>query len=190
MQVERTESITRRRRPFLADVKGQQRQMNRKRVVISLLTLSLAALPLLGCSGDDSASPAAEAVEQTSTEAEQGFSPRSGDGVDVVYFETERPCECMAEVGDAVEYAVQTHFQDELQSGALRFFMVVSDDPANEELVNTFNSQTFDLFVVQYEGGESATTAVYEIWNLMGDDEAIVLFTKSLIEQSLAEQNA
>ena len=164
--------------------------MNRKRAVVSLLTLSLAALPLAGCSGDESTSPAAEAVEQANTEAEQGYSPRSGDGVDVVYFETERPCECMAEVGDAVEYAVQTHFQDELQSGVLRFFMVVSDDPANEELVNTFNSQAFDLFVVQYEDGRSAATPVHDIWGLMDDNEAIVLFAKSLIEQSLAEQDA
>ena len=109
--------------------------------------------------------------------------------MDVVYFETEKPCECMAEVGDSVERAVQTYFKNELQRGALRFFVVVSDDPANKELVSTFNSQTFDLFVVQYEDGRSTATPVHDIWGLMGDNEAIVLFTKSLIEQSLAEHN-
>ncbi len=190
MQIERTESIVRRRHADRVDVKGQQRYMNRKRVVVSLLALSLAAAPLVGCSGDDSTSPAAEAGEQSNAQTGQEYSPRSGDGVDVVYFETERPCECMAEVGDSVERAVQTHFQDELQSGALRFFMVVSDDPANEEIVSMFNSQAFDLFVVQYEDGKGTATPVYEIWTLMGDDEAIVLFTKSLIEKSLAEQNS
>ncbi len=163
--------------------------MNRKRAVVSFLALSLAAAPLGGCSGDDPASPAAEASEQANTQAEQGYSPRSGDGVDVVYFETENPCECMAEVGDSVENAVQAHFQDELESGELRFFMIVSDDPANKELVNTFNRQTFDLFLVQYEDGRSTVTPVFDIWGLMGDNEAIVLFTKSLIEQSLAELN-
>ena len=179
----------RRRYSDRVDVKGKQRQMNRKRAVVSFLALSLAAAPLVGCSGDDPTSPAAEAGGQASAQTEQEYSPRSVDGVDVVYFETEMPCECMAEVGDSVERAVQTQFKNELQSGELRFFMVVSDDPASQELVNSFDSQPFDLFVVEYEDGRSTATPVYDIWNLMGDNDAIVLFTKSLIEQSLAEQN-
>lgn len=160
------------------------------KVVAAALMLSVVALT--GC-GDKGATPSpADASEQpTEQPAEQGydtFQPRQDDGVDVVYFEEGGACDCMAEVGDAVEHSVRSNFAAELQSGELRFFIVASDDPANRETVETFDAQLFDMFIIEYSGGEGTATPVYEIWNLMGDDEAIESFVKAEIEAALAEQ--
>ena len=94
----------------------------------------------------------------------------------------------MAEVGDAVELAIETHFASEIRSGELRFFVIVSDDAANSELVETFNSQPFDLFIVEFEDGRGTANPVYEIWNLMGDNDAIVEFVRAIVQQSLDGQ--
>jgi len=126
-------------------------------------------------SGDDR-----EAAEATAT-ATQVISH-----VDLVYFHAANPCGCMAEVEDVIESALQTHFPDEMDRKTLRFFSVVSDDPTNDNLVRMYGSQQFDLFLVTYEGGKARSTQVYEIWALLGDNEAIALAVKSRVADSLA----
>ncbi|TFH34344.1 MAG: hypothetical protein E4G93_05485 [Dehalococcoidia bacterium] len=106
--------------------------------------------------------------------SEERYALRTGSGVDVVYFETSAPCSCMAEVGDAIEYAVLTYFQEELQSGELRYFVMVSNAPDNMDYVAAFNSQPFDLFIVDYVDGKGTAVPSAEIWTLQGDDAAVV----------------
>ena len=148
--------------------------------------LLLATLPVLGagCSGD----PAVPAPAPEETGAVESYALRSDDGVDVVYFEPASPCECMAEVGVAVEQAVRAGFSDELSTGELRFYHVVSDDPANRPTVEMFNAQPFDLFIVESEDGRSTSTPVYEIWNMMGDNDAIAACVTTQVSASLAGQ--
>ena len=107
--------------------------------------------------------------------------------VDLVYFHTGNACGCLAEVGDVIETAVRTHFPEEMEQKTVRFFSVISDDPANQHLVRMYESQAFDLFLVTYEGGEAQATQVYEIWSLLGDNEAIALTVKSRVADSLAQ---
>ena len=151
-----------------------------------LAALMLAVAVLTGCGND--APPQADASEQQEEPVNGSFQPREADGVDVVYFEESDPCDCMAEVGDAVEHSIQSNFAQELESGELRFFLIVSDDPANGQTLQMFDAQTFDLFIIEYVDGEGTATPVYEIWNLMGDDEAIESLVKAQVEAALAEQ--
>ena len=116
------------------------------------------------------------------------YVPGSSDSVDVVYFETSNPCSCMAEVGDAVEYAILTNFQAELQSGELRFFLLVSNAPDNMDLVKQLKSQPFDLFVIAPADAPGTVEPVYELWSLTGNREAIVEFMRELISATLQEQ--
>jgi len=158
------------------------------RIVTFVISAALLIGLPAGCSGGNPSPPPADASQQSGVRSAEPYELRTGDGVDVVYFETAEPCDCMAEVGDAVELAVQTYFEDALQSGALRFFVVVSDDPANKELVKMFNSQPFDMFVVDFDDGKGLATPVYDIWNLMGDNDAIVEFVRARVQQSLDGQ--
>ena len=91
----------------------------------------------------------------------------------------------MAEVGDAIALSVDNNFATELQNGKLRFFTVVSDDPQNESLLKMFEAQPFDLFIVTQQGGSSIAEPVYEIWNLMGDNEAISEYVRATVQASL-----
>jgi len=153
-------------------------------VTIAVLLVGLSA----GCSGDNPTPPPASASQNGGIRATGPYELRTGDGVDVVYFETAEPCDCMAEVGDTVEQAIQTYFEDEVRSGELRFFLIVSDDKANAELVQLFNSQPFDMFVVEFNDGKGMATPVYEVWNLMGDNEAIAEFVRAVVQKSLDGQ--
>jgi len=139
-------------------------------------------------SAEQESTPPTSTAESITGPAAEPYEPRTGDGVDVVYFETSAPCSCMAKVGDAIEYAVLTHFQDELQSGELRYFLMVSNAPANIDLVKTFNSQPFDLFIVESIDGQETMEPVYDIWNLTGDDAAMVDFVHTLVLSSLEGQ--
>lgn len=149
---------------------------------------TLLAVLSAGCSGDSPTPPPADASQPSGVRSTQPYELRTGDGVDVVYFETAEPCDCMAEVGDAVELAIQTYFEDEVRSGKLRFFVVISDDSSNSGLVKTFNSQPFDMFMVEFDNGKGLATPVYEIWNLMGDNDAIIELVRTLVQKSLDGQ--
>ncbi|MCK9356655.1 MAG: hypothetical protein M0R22_05875 [Dehalococcoidia bacterium] len=159
-----------------------------KRIVTFVISAVLLVGLSAGCSGDSPTPPPAGASQQSGVRSTQPYELRTGDGVDIVYFETAEPCDCMAEVGDAVERSIETYFQEEIRSGVLRFFVVVSDDSANSGLVKTFNSQPFDMFVVEFDDGKGLATPVYEIWNLMGDNDAIIELVRALVQKSLDGQ--
>lgn len=160
--------------------------MKRTKAVISVPVLSLFLLmSLAGCSGG-ATPPPAQASGQTAA-AQGAYQLRSDTGVDVLYFEESKACDCMAEVGVAVKNAVNTHFAQELQSGELRFFVIYSDDWSNREIFEMFKNQPFDLFIVEVENGRGLATPLYELWGVMGDAEAIDLYVRQQIEQSLAD---
>lgn len=144
-------------------------------------------IPLASPAEQESATPVDPANLITGPSAEQ-YAPRTENGVDVIYFETSNPCSCMAAVGDAIDRAILTYFQDELRSGELRYFLLVSNAPANMDLIKTFNSQPFDLFVAEYQDGQETVEPIYDIWRLTGDKEAIVDFVRTRILSSLEDQ--
>lgn len=144
--------------------------------------------PPAGASEEESMS-ATSSADVVTGPTTQPYEPRTEDGIDVIYFETSNPCSCMAAVGDAVEQAVLTHFQRELQSGELRFYFLVSNAPANMDVVKEFDSQSFDLFIVEYQDGQGAVEPLYDLWSLTGDDEAIIDFVRTSVADSLGRQN-
>ena len=155
----------------------------RKSRVLLLCTIGLLALLVAGCAGDAPSAQTAQANDQPEIGT---YTPRSSDGVDVVYFEIAEPCECMTEVGDVIEETVRSTFVNELNSGRLRLTIVVSDDPVNEDVVQMFDAQPFDLFIVTCSSGELTARPVYEIWNLMGDNEAMAEVVAAEVAADLA----
>lgn len=126
--------------------------------------------------GDDPGQlPAAESLAQKP--------PR----VDLVYFHTANPCGCLGEVEGVIRTALQTAFPEEMAQKQVRLFSVISDDPASENLVRMYGSQQFDLFLVTYEGDKASATQVYEIWSLLGDNEAIALVVQSRVADNLMQ---
>jgi hypothetical protein len=161
--------------------------MKTTKAVLPAFALSVAlAFSLSACSPQGATPPPAQASGQTT--APQGAYEMRGDtGVDVLYFETANPCDCMAEVGVAIKNSVATHFAEELQNGELRFFVIVSDDWANKATFELFNNQPFDLFIVEFEDGSGVATPVNEFWGMMGDNEAIDSFVQERVQESLSK---
>jgi len=134
---------------------------------------------------EEESSPSTSPSEPVTGPAAERYTPRTGDGVDVVYFEAKDPCACMAKVGDAVEKAILAHFQDELQSGELRYFVVVSNLPENNDLVDMFDSQVFELCIAEFQDGQMATEALAEIWILKNSPSELEDYVHTRILSSL-----
>jgi hypothetical protein len=161
--------------------------------IANVLGISLAAVCFgilsVGCSATVPPPPPAGA-DGGVTADRTSYELRTGSGVDVVYFEESDACDCMAEVGIVMRETVHMYFEDELSDDSLRFFVITSDDWANREALEMFNSQPFDLFIVEYEDGKGAATPVYEFWSMVGDNTAIELYVKAQIEVALARNQA
>lgn len=137
---------------------------------------------------EEASTPPTSPAEPVTGPAAERYTPRTGDGVDVVYFEAKDPCGCMAKVGDAIETAILTHFQDELQSGELRYFLVVSNLPENNDLVDMFDSQVFELCIADFQDGQMATEALAEIWILKDSPMKLEDFVRTRVLSSLEDQ--
>jgi len=92
------------------------------------------------------------------------------DSVELIYFHTKVACHCMAAVEDSIKYAVDTYFTNETMTGKVKLTMVVSDDPANAEIVRTYDAMPFVLFIKETRGNKVRTYPVSDIWNMTGDD--------------------
>jgi len=113
---------------------------------------------------EEAVAPPASPAEPVTGPAEDRYSPRTGNGVDVIYFEAKTPCSCMVRVGITIETAILTHFQDELQSGELRYFVIVSNLPENNDLVDMFDAQVYGLSIAEFRDGQMMAQSVDEVW--------------------------
>ena len=95
--------------------------------------------------------------------------PLMPDRVELIYFHTKNPCHCMAVVGDNIKYAVDTYFKDEVAGGRVSLTMIVSDDPANLELLKKYDAMVFSLFIREVRGDSERVYPVGEIWEMTGD---------------------
>ncbi len=160
------------------------------RLLLSGLILIAAGLPLSGCSSSNpTPQPAPDTTGQPGG-SEQTYTARTGNGVDVFYFEEENPCECMAEFGVVIKDAIRTSFTSELQDGSLRFFVVFSDDWSNREVLEMFDNPFYDLYIVEFESGNGTATPVREIWSMMGDDDVLASYVEARVRDALSRHGA
>ena len=161
------------------------------RIVAAAFLFVVIPLALVGCSEDADvtpvAPPAAEPAEVVSADDPPLSEETAAGSVEVVYFHIANPCDCMAVFGEAVADSINANFEAELASGVVSFVDVVSDDPANVATVEDFDSQPSDIFVVTRVGDVTSVEPDYDIWSLMGDNEAVAQYVKSLVETKLAE---
>jgi hypothetical protein len=92
------------------------------------------------------------------------------DKIELIYFHTKNPCHCMAVVKENLVYAVETNFAKEIVTGKVKLITIVSDDPANAELVKQYDAMLFTLFIKEIRGSNEKIYPVSDIWNLTGDD--------------------
>ena len=106
--------------------------------------------------------------------------PAKPDKVELLYFHTANPCHCMAVVGDNIKYAIDTYFASEVSGGRVKLTMIVSDDPANADLMKKYDAMLFTLFIKETRGSDEKIYPVSDIWNMTGDEnrEKLVNFIR------------
>lgn len=109
------------------------------------------------------------------------------DKVELVYFHTKNPCHCMSVVKDNLAYAVENNFTREMADGKVKLTTIVSDDPANAELMKKYDAMLFTLFIKEIRGNEEIIYPVSEIWNMTGDDnrDKLINFIRQKISSVL-----
>jgi len=163
---------------------------------VGFLVLSIFAVAALieGCSGQDttSQSPAtsnpavkAETEEKTLNAASENTQYNSPDRVDVVYFQSGKPCHCMAVIGENVQSIVIFDFLEEYSEGKLTFALLDSSDEANYEIAMKYNTGPFGLFITIVQGETERIVPVEELWSMTGDEEKYKAYVKDIIAKSL-----
>ena len=113
--------------------------------------------------------------------------PLKPDRVEMIYFHTREPCHCMAVVGDNIKYAVDNYFKDEVADGRVALTMIVSDDPANAEVVKKYDAMVFSLFIREVRGDNERIYPVAGIWEMTGDanKDRLVDFIRVTLDDAL-----
>ncbi|MHB8085812.1 MAG: hypothetical protein ACYDHZ_08300, partial [Dehalococcoidia bacterium] len=85
------------------------------------------------------------------------------------------------------QYAVDTYFKDEQADGRLKLTTIISDDPANFDLVKKYDTLVFALWVTERRGGIEKTYAVDDIWLMTGDEnkDKLVSFLRTKLTDIL-----
>jgi len=167
--------------------------------IFVVLTPLVAILPLAGCNAPPASALVKSDVPVTDTSTllvDNSTSvslsltplPAKPDKVELVYFHTKAPCHCMALVGDSIVYVVDTYFKDEQANGKLTFTSVVSDDPANIDLVKKYDTLVFALFVTERRGSMEKTYTLDDIWLMTGDEnkDKLVNYIRAKLTDILA----
>ena len=150
-------------------------------LIAGLTLFAATVLPAAGCAAPQKGSPepATAPVTGTTTMLVDNSTsislsvvalPAKPDKVELTYFHRQAPCHCMAVVGDSIQQVVDTYFQDEQASGRLKLTQIVSDDPANVEMVKRYDTLAFALFVTETRGGIQKTYTLDDIWLMTGDE--------------------
>jgi hypothetical protein len=113
------------------------------------------------------------------------------DSVELVYFHTKLACHCMSTVQDNIQYAIDTYFTNETATGTVKLTMIVSDDPANAEIVKRYDAMPFVLFIKETRGKKARTYPVSDIWNMTGDDnrDKLINFIRVTVTDILDGKN-
>ncbi len=137
--------------------------------LLALLVVSLTS----GC-----ASPA---PAQTIEDKPEG----APDRLEIVYFHRANPCHCLAVVEEYIRAVVYLDFNRELDEGKLVYKSIVSDDPANRNMLAKYRAYLFQLFFTEYRGKQERTYPVDGIWALRDSPEKLKSYLRDMIRKSL-----
>ena len=158
------------------------------KTIIWLMTTCLVVLSTVltgGCAG----APPESQNAKVDSNVPAGTKP---DSVELVYFHTKVACHCMSSVQDSIQYAVDTYFANEEASGKVKLTMIVSDDPANANMVKRYDAMPFVLFITETYGKKARTYPVGDIWNMTGDDnrDSLINFIRTTVTEILDGKNS
>jgi hypothetical protein len=107
--------------------------------------------------------------------------------VELVYFHTKESCHCMTVVKDNLKYALEKNFSKEIADGRVKLITIVSDDPANAELLKAYDAMLFSLYIKEIRPENERISLISEIWNMTGDDnrEKLANFIRIKVSSAL-----
>ena len=111
------------------------------------------------------------------------------DRIYVVYFYRPPRSHSCNYAEQMTRLALETYFQDELDSGKLMFDVVDMGLRGNETTVGQYGAYAYNsaLYINIFKGGLDHIQQVTDIWLVIDDDEAFVEIVKSKVEAVLKE---
>lgn len=93
----------------------------------------------------------------------------------------------MTVVKDNLKYALEKNFSKEIADGRVKLITIVSDDPANAELLKAYDAMLFSLYIKEIRPENERISLISEIWNMTGDDnrEKLANFIRIKVSSAL-----
>ena len=109
--------------------------------------------------------------------------------IDVVYFHRTNRCYSCQYAETGIEYALETHFNGELNDGTITFQSIDVQKPSDDSIVEQYGAYTSQLFINTVIDNEGHIEHIEEIWSYIGDDDAFTLLIRNKINDALEEIN-
>jgi len=112
------------------------------------------------------------------------------DRVDVVYFHRPQRCKKCICFEERISYVMETHFQENMDSGKLNFRILNLGDEENTTIANKYGAVGSQLFINTIKDNVEHSRNIQEIWSwgctddTAGFDEAV----RSVIDLSLLDE--
>ena len=85
--------------------------------------------------------------------------------------------------------AINEYFEDELESNALVFTVLNTDDKGNEHFVKDYELVTKSVILADmHEGKQTRWVNLEQVWDLLGDEDKFAEYIKENVEDYLDEE--
>jgi len=148
-----------------------------KKYLLVSIGLSIGLFLTVSCTASPDTPPA--------TNGEKEPTVYQADRVDMVYFHRTNRCYSCNYAEAATLYALETYFQEELDSDKLTFESVNVQDDSNAAIIEKYGAYTSQLFINTVTGDNENIEHVTEIWNFIGDDEGFTLLIRTKVTNAL-----
>jgi len=166
-------------------------------LLLTLIALICAAGYSISCGSDDSDSSEAlksetvkapDAQERAVDSTEVADSTASNYTVIAYYFHGTRRCVSCKKIEAYSREAIETGFEDELESGKLEFYSINIDEKENNHYVKDYDLYTKSLVISKVQGkDETEWKNLAKVWELLGSKEKFLEYVQGEIKAYLKE---
>jgi hypothetical protein len=114
--------------------------------------------------------------------------PAMQDGIKVYYLHGNIRCPTCRTIESNAKEAVETGFADQLAGGQIQWAVINYESPGNEHYATDYEVVAPTVVLVKYAGGRQvAWKALPEVWEHVGDDDALVNFVQSRLREFVGD---
>jgi hypothetical protein len=105
--------------------------------------------------------------------------------LEVYHFHGTNQCASCIAVGDLAEKTINTYFEEEIESGKIKFDHINAELPENYELAKKYEATGSSLWIGTYMDEEFHKEKNTRVWYKINDEQDYMTYLKGVIEKRL-----